>query len=129
MQNSDQQQMFDVLAKQQHNQARVDRILKIVLPIMGFLIAVMCANYNRFSTIATIVVTILLLWMVGIKRQPLWIWTTVAAIYCLADNLYSFPSFNINKFAIQFGTMTTFMWITGIGRPYIDRWLMKSDQT
>jgi hypothetical protein len=128
MLNTDQQKMLDELAKQKQNQARVDRILKFVLPIMGFLIAVMCANFNRFSTIATIVVTILVLWMVGIKRQPLWIWTTFAAIYCLMDNLYSFPSFNINKFAIQFGTITTFMWITGVGRPYIDRWLMKSEE-
>lgn len=125
---SDQKQMLDVLAKQQQQQAQIDRVLKIVLPIMGFLIAVMCANFNRFSTIATIVMTIVALCMVGVKRQALWIWTSLVAVYCLADNFYSYGSLNANRFAIQFGTITTFLWITGISRPYIDRWFMNSEQ-
>lgn len=128
MVSPDQKHMLDVLEQQKQQQHKIDRILKVVLPIMGFLIAVMCANYNQLSTICTIVIAIVALWMVGIRHQRLWVWTTIVAVYCLADNLYSYGSFNMNKFAIQFGTITTFMWITGISRPYIDRWLMISEE-
>jgi hypothetical protein len=128
MVSPDQKHMLDVLEQQKQQQHKIDRILKVVLPIMGFLIAVMCANYNQISTICTIVIAIVALWMVGIRHQRLWVWTTIVAVYCLADNLYSYGSFNMNKFAIQFGTITTFMWITGISRPYIDRWLMISEE-
>ena len=125
MVNPDQRQMFDVLEKQRQHQLKVDRVLKIVLPIVGFLLSVMCANLNRLSLIFTIVISILALWKVGIKRQALWIWTTVVALYCVLDNFYSFGSFNLNRYVYQFGSITTFLWIMGIGRPYIDRWLMK----
>lgn len=125
MASPDQQKMLDVLEKQRLHQLRVDRILKIVLPIVGFLLSVMCANLNRLSLIFTIVISITALWMVGIKRQALWIWTTVVAIYCLLDNFYSFGSFDLKRYLYQFGSITTFIWIMGIGRPYIDHWLMK----
>ncbi|OAL79828.1 hypothetical protein AY606_04040 [Acinetobacter sp. SFB] len=125
MVNPDQQKMLDVLEKQHLHQLRVDRVLKIVLPIVGFLLAVMCANLNRFSLIFTIVISIIALWMVGIKRQALWIWTTVVAVYCVFDNFYSFGAFDSQRYLYQFGSITTFIWIMGIGRPYIDRWLMK----
>ena len=125
MVNSDQQQMFDVLEKQRQHQLKVDRVLKIVLPIVGFLLSVMCANLNRLSLIFTIVISIIALWKVGIQRQALWIWTTVVALYCFLDNLYSFGSFDLKRYVYQFGSITTFVWIMGIGRPYIDRWLMK----
>ncbi|TCB55537.1 hypothetical protein [Acinetobacter terrestris] len=125
MVSPDQQKMFEVLEKQRLHQFRVDRVLKIVLPIVGFLLSVMCANLNRLSLIFTIVISIIALWMVGIKRQALWIWTTVVALYCLLDNFYSFGSFDLKRYLYQFGSITTFIWIMGIGRPYIDRWLMK----
>lgn len=125
MVNPDKQIMLDVLEKQRLHQLKVDRVLKIVLPIVGFLLAVMCANFNRLSLIFTIVISIVALWMVGIKRQALWIWTTVVALYCVLDNLYSFGSFDLKRYIYQFGSITTFIWIMGIGRPYIDRWLMK----
>lgn len=125
MVNPDQQIMLDVLEKQRLHQLKVDRVLKIVLPIVGFLLAVMCANFNRLSLIFTIVISIVALWMVGIKRQALWIWTSVVALYCVLDNLYSFGSFDLKRYIYQFGSITTFIWIMGIGRPYIDRWLMK----
>jgi hypothetical protein len=125
MVSPDQQKMLDVLEKQRLHQLRVDRVLKIVLPIVGFLLSVMCANLNRLSLIFTIVISITALWMVGIKRQALWIWTTVVALYCLLDNFYSFGSFDLKRYLYQFGSITTFIWIMGIGRPYIDRWLMK----
>ncbi|NNH25599.1 hypothetical protein [Acinetobacter terrestris] len=125
MVSPDQQKMLDVLEKQRLHQLRVDRVLKIVLPIVGFLLSVMCANLNRLSLIFTIVISITALWMVGIKRQALWIWTTVVALYCVLDNFYSFGSFDLKRYFYQFGSITTFIWIMGIGRPYIDRWLMK----
>ena len=125
MVSPDQQKMLDVLEKQRLHQLRVDRVLKIVLPIVGFLLSVMCANLNRLSLIFTIVISIIALWMVGIKRQALWIWTTVVALYCVLDNFYSFGSFDLKRYLYQFGSITTFIWIMGIGRPYIDRWLMK----
>ena len=125
MVSPDQQKMLDVLEKQRLHQLRVDRVLKIVLPIVGFLLSVMCANFNRLSLIFTIVISITALWMVGIKRQALWIWTTVVALYCVLDNFYSFGSFDLKRYLYQFGSITTFIWIMGIGRPYIDRWLMK----
>lgn len=125
MVSPDQQKMLDILEKQRLHQLRVDRVLKIVLPIVGFLLSVMCANLNRLSLIFTIVISITALWMVGIKRQALWIWTTVVALYCVLDNFYSFGSFDLKRYLYQFGSITTFIWIMGIGRPYIDRWLMK----
>lgn len=125
MVSPDQQKMLDVIEKQRLHQLRVDRVLKIVLPIVGFLLSVMCANFNRLSLIFTIVISITALWMVGIKRQALWIWTTVVALYCVLDNFYSLGSFDLKRYFYQFGSITTFIWIMGIGRPYIDRWLMK----
>lgn len=128
MSNSDQQEMLDVLAKQRQHQLQVDRILKIVLPIIAFLLAAICANLNVWSTVLTLVMLCVSFYAVGIKRLPLWHWTTFILIYCLIDNILSYGSFQINGFARHFGTMTTFLWILGIGRPYFDHWLMKKEQ-
>ena len=46
MSNSDQDHMFNILDKQRKNQLKVDRILKIVLPLTAFLLSVICANLN-----------------------------------------------------------------------------------
>lgn len=129
MNTPDQQKMFDVLEQQHANQQQVNRVLKIVLPIVAFLLAMICANFNALSTLGTIVMMTLAFWMVGIKRKVLWHWATIVIVYCLVDNLYSYnSSFNLNAFARQCGTMILFLWIIGVGRPYIDRWLLKSDQ-
>lgn len=129
MVNPDQKEIFEVLAQQQKHRQEVDRILKIVLPIIAFLLATICANINVVSTLGTLVVMIVAFWMVGIKRQTLGYWATGLAIYCVLDNLYSFQgSFNLHAFARQYGTMVTFLWIIGISRPYIDRWLMHSEK-
>ena len=40
MQQPDQKELFDVLDKQKQNQLQVDRILKIVFPIVAFLLSV-----------------------------------------------------------------------------------------
>lgn len=126
MVNPDQKEMFDVLEIQRQHQRQVDRVLKMVLPITAFLLAVICANMNIGSTLGTLVMLIVAFWMVGIKRQKLWYWLIAVTIYCLIDNLLSFGTFVFPAFSRQYGTMFTFVGILGIGRPYIDRWLMKN---
>ena len=125
MDSPDQQKMFDVLEKQRQHQGKVDRVLKIVLPIIAFLIATICANLNIGSTLGTLILLIVALWMVAIRRQKLSYWLLVILIYCTVDNYFSYGSFYFSGFARQFGTMSTFVAIFAIARHYIDRWMMK----
>ena len=126
MSNSDQDHMFNILDKQRKNQLKVDRILKIVLPLTAFLLSVICANLNWQSTLGTCVILTLAFLAVGIQRQNLWIWLLVLVVYCGLDNYLSFGQFNLIALRLQLGSMLLFTLIIGIGRPYIDRWLMKS---
>ncbi|MGQ2387447.1 hypothetical protein [Acinetobacter ursingii] len=126
MSNSDQDHMFNILDKQRQNQLKVDRILKIVLPLTAFLLSVICANLNWQSTLGTFVILTLAFLAVGIQRQNLWIWLLVLVVYCGLDNYLSFGQFNVIALRLQLGSMLLFTLIIGIGRPYIDRWLMKS---
>ncbi|MCU4482841.1 hypothetical protein [Acinetobacter ursingii] len=126
MSNSDQDHMFNILDKQRQNQLKVDRILKIVLPLTAFLLSVICANLNWQSTLGTFVILTIAFLAVGIQRQNLWIWLLVLAVYCGLDNYLSFGQFNLIALRLQLGSMLLFTLIIGIGRPYIDRWLMKS---
>ncbi|MFG0748957.1 hypothetical protein [Acinetobacter ursingii] len=126
MSNSDQDHMFNILDKQHQNQLKVDRILKIVLPLTAFLLSVICANLNWQSTLGTFVILTIAFLAVGIQRQNLWIWLLVLAVYCGLDNYLSFGQFNLIALRLQLGSMLLFTLIIGIGRPYIDRWLMKS---
>ena len=48
-------------------------------------------------------------------------------IYAVADNYFSFNGIDPNRLRFQLATMLVFVGIVGIGRPYIDRWLMKSN--
>lgn len=121
----DQNEMFDVLEKQRQHQRQVDRVLKIVLPIVAFLMAVICANMNIWSPIFTFVILWIAFYFVGIKRIPLWHWLVSILVYCLIDNILSYGSFNQTGFTRQFGTMFIFLGVVGVGRPYFDRWLMK----
>lgn len=121
----DQNEMFDVLEKQRQHQRQVDRVLKIVLPIVAFLMAVICANMNIWSPIFTFVILWIAFYFVGIKRTPLWHWLVSILVYCLIDNILSYGSFNQTGFTRQFGTMFIFLGVVGVGRPYFDRWLMK----
>jgi uncharacterized membrane protein len=73
MSNSDQDHMFNILDKQRQNQLKVDRILKIVLPLTAFLLSVICANLNWQSTLGTFMILTLAFLAVGIQRQNLWI--------------------------------------------------------
>lgn len=125
MVNSDQKEMFDVLEKQQQHQRRMDRVLKIVLPIVAFLLTAICANLNIWSTLLTFVILWIAFYATAIKRLPLWHWIVVIIVYCLLDNVLSYPSFYLSAFNRQFGTMFIFLGIFAIGRPYFDRWLMK----
>ncbi len=46
MASPDQKEMFDVLEIQRQHQRQVDRVLKIVLPVTAFLLAVILCQYE-----------------------------------------------------------------------------------
>ncbi|EOR02354.1 hypothetical protein [Acinetobacter genomosp. 15BJ] len=127
MQQQDQKEMFDVLAQQRQHQLLVDRVLKVVLPIMAFLLSVICANLNWQSTLGTFVILTVAFYAVGIYRLTLWHWLAVIVLYAIADNYFSFNGIDPTRLRFQLATMVVFVCIVGIGRPYIDRWLMKSN--
>ena len=126
MQQPDQKDLFDVLEKQKKNQLQVDLIFKIVLPIVAFLLSVICANLNWQSTLGTFVILTIAFIVVGIKRLPLWHWLIVISLYCLADNYLSYGQLDLTHLRLQLGTMLVFVGMVGIGRPYVDRWFMKN---
>lgn len=126
MQQPDQKELFDVLEKQKKNQLQVDLIFKIVLPIVAFLLSVICANLNWQSTLGTFVILTIAFITVGIKRLPLWHWLIVISLYCLADNYLSYGQLDLTHLRLQLGTMLVFVGMVGIGRPYVDRWFMKN---
>lgn len=129
MSQQDQKEMFDVLAQQQQHQLLVNRVLKVVLPIMAFLLSVICANLNWQSTLGTFVILTIAFYAVGINRLTLWHWLTVIVVYAVADNYFSFNGIDPTRLRFQLATMVVFVGIVGIGRPYIDRWLMKSNKS
>ncbi len=126
MVNLDQKELFNVLDQQRQHQKQVDRVMYIVLPIMAFLLSVICANMNWQSTIGTFVMLLIAFWAVGIQRQNLWLWLFFVAAYSLVDIYFSYsgqlPPSAVGR---HMGTMLIFTGIFGIGRPYFDRWLMK----
>ncbi len=126
MLSPDQKEMFDVLEQQHKSQRQVDRILKFVLPVMAFLLTVICANLNVWSTVFTFFVLWIAFIATGIKNMAVGQWVVFVLVYCLIDNFLSYGSFNISGFSRQFGTMFIFLGIVAIGRPYIDRWFLKS---
>ena len=121
MQPQNQKEMFDVLAKQRQHQLLVDRALKVVLPIIAFLLSVICANLNWQSTLGTFVVLTIAFYAVGIQRFTLWHWLLVIVLYVFADNYFSFNGIDPSRLRFQLATMLVFVGIVGIGRPYIDR--------
>lgn len=127
MTNPDQKELFNVLDQQRQHQKQVDRVLYIVLPIMAFLLSVICANMNWQSTIGTFLALLIAFFAVGIKRQNKALWLTIIAVYSLVDIYFSYagqlPPSAVGR---HMGTMLTFTGILAIGRPYFDRWLMKS---
>ncbi len=126
MQQPDQKELLEVLEKQKKNQLQVDLIFKIVLPIVAFLLSVICANFNWQSTLGTFVILTITFIAVGVKRLPLWHWLIVIIVYCLIDNYLSYGQLDLSHLRLQLGTMFVFVGMVGIGRPYVDRWFMKS---
>ncbi|MFH3941986.1 hypothetical protein ACJBLD_11005 [Acinetobacter nosocomialis] len=126
MQQPDQKELLEVLEKQKKNQLQVDLIFKIVLPIVAFLLSVICANFNWQSTLGTFVILTITFIAVGVKRLPLWYWLIVITVYCLIDNYLSYGQLDLSHLRLQLGTMIIFVGMIGIGRPYVDRWFMKS---
>lgn len=122
----DQNELFEVLEKQRHQQAEIDRILKIVLPILAFLLCVICANYNWQSTLGTLIVLVVAFFAVGIKRMNLYFWLAAIVVYCLIDIYFSYGSIHPSALGRQTGTMLTFTAIVGLSRPYIDGWYIRS---
>lgn len=122
----DQKIFLDVLDQQKIHQKKVDRVLYLVLPIIAFLLCVMCANYNWQSTAATFLVLLIAFIAVGIHRLNLKLWLVIVAVYSLVDIYLTYAGqFPMQAVGRQMGTMLSFVGIIGIGRPYIDRWLMK----
>ena len=122
----DQNELLEVLDKQRQQQTEIDRILKVVLPILAFLLCVICANYNWQSTLGTLIVLIVAFWAVGIKRMNLYLWLAIIAIYCLIDIYFSYGTIQPTALGRQMGTMLTFTGIVGFSRPYIDGWFIRS---
>ena len=123
---SDQNQFLDVLDQQKIHQRKVDRVLYIVLPIIAFLLCVMCANYNWQSTLGTFLMLLIAFIAVGIRRLNLKLWLVIVAVYSLVDIYLTYSGqLPIQAVGRQMGTMLSFVGILGIGRPYFDRWLMK----
>lgn len=126
--NPDQKEMLDVLDRQRQHQLQVDRALKIVLPIVAFLLTMICANLNVWSTIFSFVVLWVSFYAVGIKRYILWHWVFILVAYCFLDNILSYGEFHRAGFNRQFITMVVFLGIVGIGRRYFDRWWMEKNK-
>ena len=126
MSQQDQQELFEVLSKQRQQHAEIDRILKIVLPILALMLCVMCANYNWQSTVGTLVILWVAFYAVGIKRMNLYLWLAIIVVYCLIDLYFSYGHIPSSALGRQMGTMLTFTGIVGLSRPYIDAWFIRS---
>ena len=122
----DQNELLEVLDKQRQQQTEIDRILKVVLPILAFLLCVICANYNWQSTLGTLLVLVVAFWAVGIKRMNLYLWLAIIAVYSLIDIYFSYGTIQPTALGRQMGTMLTFTGIVGLSRPYIDGWFIRS---
>lgn len=103
MQQPDQKELLEVLEKQKKNQLQVDLIFKIVLPIVAFLLSVICANFNWQSTLGTFVILTITFIAVGVKRLPLWHWLIVIIVYCLIDNYLSYGQLDLSHLRLQLG--------------------------
>ncbi|MFT4019975.1 MAG: hypothetical protein QM666_00485 [Acinetobacter sp.] len=117
----DQKNLLDALDKQSDSHRKVNRILKVVLPITAFLIAMICANLNWQSTLGTFVMLTIAFLAVGIKRWSVFIWLALVAIYCVLDNYFSYHTLALKPLKMQMGTMLAFTIIVHMSRPYLDR--------
>ena len=125
MAQSNQQDLLDALVKQQTAIKKVNRILYILLPIVAFMVCVICANATISSTIGTLIMLTLALLAVGIKRWSIFAWLLLVAVYCLADNLLTYGTIATRPLEMQMGTMLFFVVITHMARPYLDRLMIE----
>ena len=70
MVSPDQKEMLDVLERQRQHQLQVDRVLKIVLPIVAFLLSVIAANMNIWSALFTFVMLWIAFYAVASSAIP-----------------------------------------------------------
>lgn len=121
--------LFELLARQQNRLQQFDRTLWVVLPIVAFLLSVICANLNWQSTLGTFLVLAVALCGVGILRWNLAATICMVSVYALADNFLSYgQQLNWPYLRLQLGTMLLFVGIVGVGRPYVDTWLIQKIQ-
>lgn len=125
MTQSDQQELLNALSKQQIANKKVNRILYIVLPIVAFMVCVICANATIASTIGTFVMLTMALLAVGIKRWSIFAWLLLIVVYCLADNLFTYGTIASRPLQMQTATMLVFVIITHMARPYLDRLMVE----
>lgn len=125
MAHSDQQELLDALSKQKLTNQKVNRILWIVLPIVAFLVCVICANATISSTIGTFVMLTIAFIAVGIKRWSIFIWIFLVALYCILDNLLTYGTIAVRPLEMQIGTMIVFLIITHMARPYLERLMVE----
>lgn len=121
--------LFELLARQQNRLQQFDRTLWVVLPIVAFLLSVICANLNWQSTLGTFFVLAVALCGVGNLRWNLAATISIVSMYALADNFLSYgQQLNWPYLRLQLGTMLLFVGIVGVGRPYVDTWLIQKIQ-
>lgn len=126
MSQSDQQELLKALDQHKLAKKKLDRILMIVLPIVAFLISMICANWTWFSTLGTIIVLTFALIAVGIKRWSISLWLTIIVVYCCIDNYLSYGTLVLNKLEMQAFTMLIFTIIFHVARPYLDQVMQQS---
>jgi len=126
MVDQDQQTLLDALSQQALAQKRVDRILKIVLPIMSLLITTICANMTWQSTLGTLIMLTVAFYAVGIKRWSIWLWLVLTALYCVIDNYLTFGTLQLKNLRLQMLGMLPFLIIIYMARPYLDKFMLQS---
>ncbi|MBF7681770.1 hypothetical protein I2F27_00255 [Acinetobacter sp. B5B] len=126
MSKQSQDELLHALKQHNNTQKKLDRILYIVLPIVSFLISMICANLNWQSTLATFLILSVALIAVSIKRLPLLIGMIIVAVYCVIDNIFSYGTFKLSPFKMQAGTMISFMVIIYFARPRLDQLMRNS---
>ncbi|ESK38427.1 hypothetical protein P256_01966 [Acinetobacter nectaris CIP 110549] len=126
MPQPDQQELLNALDQHQVAKKKLDRILMIVLPIIAFLISMICANWTWFSTLGTIIVLTLAFIAVGIQRWSITLWLAIIVVYCCIDNYFSYGTLVLSKLKMQALTMLIFTIIFHVARPYLDQVMQHS---
>lgn len=118
---TNQDQLLDALNTQQLAHKKVNRILYIAIPIVSFLVCVICANMSWQSTLGTFIMLVVSFLAVGIKRWSIFMWMFFIALYCTADNLFTYGTIATRPLEMQMATMIVFLILLHMARPYLDR--------